>query len=265
MPDVVPIETGIYYDMDDDTYFADPAVSQSGVRRVSKGDTAQSRPRYLVTGSALDCKVFTPQLFDGQFCVLPNKIERRKKIDKERIANFETEHGGATALQPAEMDDVNRMYEALRRHSEAVTLLANRSGNEQVCVFADLAGVHCKGKIDKQIDDPFLQLVDLKSTYMANVLDFQQSVVKYWYDVQAAFYMDLWEVATGKLPCQYSIVAVSSRTPYPVWVTQITDQQQDAGRRQYQSLLAVWSKINGTSSAGCQGSADNRTTEADAA
>jgi hypothetical protein len=96
------------------------------------------------------------------------------------------------------------MKECLLEDSLVRSVLAHKSGINEKEFYREMLGFQCKGKLDRWIQG-FMGL-ELKSTSATNALAFQQSILKYDYDRQCAWYIDLAEVP------QMLIVGVSKKT-----------------------------------------------------
>ena len=244
------LKNAVYFDMSDKDYFAAPGFSQSGLHNIARPKEKKGiGKRIAIIGSALDILVFDgPDVWDEQYYVCDKEHKLNTKIGKAAVKEIAADTG-KEVLRPSEWQTVGGMYESLRKDELATHHLVEGEGSTQACVFAELMGLPCKGKLDRvklpSTNRPYV--VDLKSSWCMNHIQFEGSVVKFWYDVQGAMYMDLWEAATGHAPWQFVNVCVSKDWPHPVWIRHYTEEQIAAGRRQYQSMLVAWSKFNAAS------------------
>jgi exodeoxyribonuclease VIII len=83
-------------------------------------------------------------------------------------------------------------------------------------------------------------IVDLKTTQDAGP-KFAQSVAKFGYHTQAAFYKD--GMAYGeKKNCGFTIIAVEKTPPYAVGVYVMDGEAVEQGRKNYKRVLTRWAK-----------------------
>lgn len=78
-------------------------------------------------------------------------------------------------------------------------------------------------------------LIDLKTC--AKIGDFEKSIAKYLYHVQAAFYIDVFEQATGLKMNGFCFVAVEKSAPFDCAVYFLSGDYIDIGRIQYKKAL----------------------------
>lgn len=95
-------------------------------------------------------------------------------------------------------------------------------------------GFDGKGRLDNVTS---AALVDLKSTKDASPEGFAREVFRYEYHVQAAWYADGFEAATG-IRKPFVIVAVEAAAPHVVQVYRVPDELLAIGRERYRDLLA---------------------------
>lgn len=183
-------------------YHARPEVSKSGLDMVRRSPlhywnrylnpdrVVESPTAAMVIGSALHTRVLEPHLFDDEYAVSPEGIDRRTKEGKLRWADFEQESAGKTLLKAEDALHVDAMAEAVRRHPAARVLLSKPGKAEQSYFWTDdETGEKCKCRPDWHTEDRRI-IVDLKTTEDASPGKFMRSsVLTYRYHVQAAFYM----------------------------------------------------------------------------
>jgi exodeoxyribonuclease VIII len=87
---------------------------------------------------------------------------------------------------------------------------------------------------------PLNLIIDLKTTDDASPKAFGRSAMKYRYDVQAAFYIDLYE-AHYNCKCEgFIFIAVEKTPPFGVGVYVIEDEDIERGRVKYKPDLERW-------------------------
>lgn len=160
----------------------------------------------LAIGKAIHCALLEPTLLEQKFAVVPN-INRRTKVGKAEYAAWVEANGAKTILRESEMDTVRRVMEKIRGESFFGQFL--EPGLKEVSFFApcDFTDLHLRGRLDNFIPELNV-IIDLKTTDCARRAVFNHDIEKYGYAMQAAWYMDLVLMATGKRPDAYLIVAV---------------------------------------------------------
>jgi hypothetical protein len=100
-------------------------------------------------------------------------------------------------------------------------------------VLAELEGVETKCRLDfGQVG----ALVDIKSTRTAEPDAFERQCFNLGYPGQAAYYVDSYRAATGKL-LPFFVIAVETDAPHVVQVYEVDKSALDYGRDQYRSYL----------------------------
>lgn len=187
----------------------------------------------LILGSAVHCAVLEPQEFGKRYAVAPT-ADKRTKEGKEIHANFEASVQGMQIISKDDSIVCERIMEAVQRHSEASLLLSKINKVEQVLEFEDM-----KCKPDGICESLHL-LIDLKTTEDASPTAFGRSALKYRYDVQAAFYSDIYEAVYKHRPEGFIFIAVEKTPPYAVAVYVIEDADIEIGRQKYKADLEIW-------------------------
>lgn len=133
------------------------------------------------------------------------------------------------------LTSVLRMREAVYSHPSAKDLLTDFTA-EQTFMWVDPeTGVMCKCRPDAVKNDGKI-ILDIKSTEDAGEA-FAKSVFNYRYHVQAPFYMDGFEAATGIRPEWFIFIAVEKNPPYDVVVYYTPADVMEFGRNEYKNDL----------------------------
>jgi len=140
----------------------------------------------LILGSAVHCAVLEPGEFGKRYAIAP-EVDRRTKEGKEIMANFEASIEGLEVISKADSVICERIMEAINKHDEASLLMSKITEVEKVIEVEDMK---CR---PDAIIEPLNLIIDLKTTDDASQRTFGRSALKYRYDVQAAFYIDLYE------------------------------------------------------------------------
>jgi hypothetical protein len=215
--------------MNNTDYHAHAAISKSHLDQVAKSPL-HYWARYLdpnrvvpeptpamAIGSAVHTHVLELDQWDARYVSAPDGIDRRTKAGKAEWEAFTTAATGRTVLPKADADLVMRMAHSVFSHPAAAMLLALPGKAETTHMWTDAAtGLQCKCRPDWLTDDGRL-LVDLKTTEDAG-RGFAKSIAQWRYHVQASWYLDGVEQATGTRPEQFLFLCVEKKAPYAVAV-----------------------------------------------
>jgi hypothetical protein len=172
----------------------------------------------MAIGSAVHTHVLELDQWDARYVSAPDGIDRRTKAGKAEWEAFTAAATGRTVLPKADADLVMRMAQSVFSHPAAAMLLALPGKAETTHMWTDAAtGLQCKCRPDWLTDDGRL-LVDLKTTENASPREFGRSIATWRYHVQASWYLDGIEQATGTRPEQFLFLCVEKKAPYAVAV-----------------------------------------------
>jgi hypothetical protein len=216
--------------MNNTDYHAHAAISKSHLDQVAKSPL-HYWARYLdpnrvvpeptpamAIGSAVHTHVLELDQWDACYVSAPDGIDRRTKAGKAEWEAFTAAATGRTVLPKADADLVMRMAHSVFSHPAAAMLLALPGKAETTHMWTDAAtGLQCKCRPDWLTDDGRL-LVDLKTTEDASARGFAKSIAQWRYHVQASWYLDGIEQATGTRPEQFLFLCVEKKAPYAVAV-----------------------------------------------
>ena len=238
--------------MDNATYHAHSAVSKSHLDLVAKSPlhywsryldpnrVPQEPTAAMAIGSAVHTHVLELDQWDAQYVVAPAGIDRRTKVGKAEWEVFQTAIGTRTVISREDADLVMRIGRSVLSHPAAAYLLGLPGKAETTHMWTDeISGLQCKCRPDWLLDDGSM-IVDLKTTEDASPKEFQRSIAKWRYQVQASWYLDGLQQATGKRPEQFVFIAVEKKPPY-VCAVYVADQQmieigRDTARRDLDKL-----------------------------
>jgi exodeoxyribonuclease VIII len=168
----------------------------------------------MAIGSAVHTHVLELDQWDARYVTAPEGINRRTNAGKAEWEAFEVASTGRTVLAKADAELVMRMGHSVFAHPAASMLLAMPGKAETTHMWTDQAtGLRCKCRPDWLTDDGSL-IVDLKTTEDASPMGFRKSIANWRYHVQASWYLDGLERATGKRPDQFIFICVEKKPPF---------------------------------------------------
>lgn len=186
----------------------------------------------MLLGTAVHTHILEPDEWAARYVAGPEALDRRTKAGKEAWAAFEADAAGRTVISRNDADLVLAMGRAVRNHPAASMLLQLLGAAETTWMWHDAAtGLQCKCRPDWLTTDVSL-IVDLKTTEDASPAGFRKSIANFRYHVQAAWYLDGVERATGRRPEQFLFICVEKRAPYACAVYAADAEMIDAGAKQ---------------------------------
>ena len=216
--------------MDNNDYHAHPAISKSHLDQVARSPLhywaryldpnrqPQEPTPAMAIGSAVHTHVLELDQWDARYAMAPESIDRRTKMGKAEWEVFTTAATGRTVLSRADAELVMRMGHAVYSHPAAAMLLNMPGKAETTHMWTDVStGLQCKCRPDWLTDDGSL-IIDLKTTDDASPAGFRKSIANWRYHVQAAWYLNGIEQATGTRPDQFIFLCVEKRAPFAVAV-----------------------------------------------
>mgnify|MGYP001173588926 FL=1 len=211
--------------MNNEEYHSSPEISKSdldaaaksGVHFLHKKEGQKSKPTPAMRiGSAFHALILEPDVFENEFIYKPEILNARSKDGKEWKAR--QEEAGKTVLNEDDKEQLQAMSKALLDCAPAKKLLSAAGKAEQSYFWTDKGtGLGCKCRPDYMFDDGST-IVDLKTTTDASYRGFLRSISNFRYHVQAGWYMNGLEQATGTRPERFIFIAVEKTAPYGIGV-----------------------------------------------
>lgn len=250
----------IIEDMSNEEYHSSDFVSKSGLDLVAKTpahyyfekihddqDLKHERTKSLNVGTAFHYLALEPANFDKHIAIDPDNYPTKKEcgrtIDEQR-QEFIDRNYGKIILRPNNMDNLHNMAQSIRNHPAAKYLLQGK-GMVEPSIFArePIYDIDCRVRPDWLREDGLI--IDLKTTRDASPAGFDKAIWNYRYHVQAAFYMDMYELATGKKPQGFVLIPVENSAPFltgePVLIEE-GDDWLNIGRRAYMENIETYAK-----------------------
>lgn len=234
---------GVYYDLPEHVYRADPAICQTDLKVLGRSPAhLMSRMNYdeeredsdsMLMGKIAGTLALEPDR-KPWWTVIPDGL---KLNTKEGIA-FKKEHAGEELVSYSLFRRACGMATSVMDHPIASEIL--RGAEREVSVFSDIETDHgvVRRKARLDIVTSGNVITDLKSTRDARPDGFGHSVAQYGYAVQAAWYVDIWNSVNPKdIKEVYLLIAVENIAPHCVWVHQLSGDYIANGRQEYRRLL----------------------------
>lgn len=232
-------EPGIYDDMPEDIYHADPvpggSLSSSGARKLLPPG-CPARYRY-----ERDCPPAPKGVFDFGTAAHSLVLGRGKPLAWLEAEDWRTKAAkewreavraeGSVPLLRDEYNQVQAMADAIREHPLAGPLLADAGTAENSCFWQDPEfGIWRRARLDShRHGSGRLIVTDYKTTSCAEPGAFARSVANYGYHAQASYYLDAVAACFGEADAAFLLVAQEKTPPYLVTVAGLDTAALRAG------------------------------------
>lgn len=247
-------------ELSNEEYHRGPGVSNSGLKLIGSKTPAHYYAQYRdpnaperkagrpqMIGTAIHAAALEPDKFDAEYVVAEEFIARNAKGFKA-WASEQRRH----ILMPAEYGDVIGMRKSLHAHPIAGNLLADAQEFEYSAYAEDPeTGILCRVRLDLLTQSGWI--VDLKKCQDASPEGAAKAIANYGYYHQAAFYLDVWTMATGgDAPMGFAFIFVEEQYPHAVGVYVLSDGHDEAGnydplrddigrgRKEYRRNLSIY-------------------------
>jgi exodeoxyribonuclease VIII len=232
------MQPGIYTSdqLTNEQYHDAEGISNSGLGLILRSPAhyryapKRESTRAMEIGTALHCAILEPERFATDYMLLREVTDRRASAYKDACKVWSAER----VLTGTEADKVAGMQESARCNPHLAEYLS-APGRCELSVFAidPETGVLVKCRFDKMLDCG--PAVDLKKTQ--DIREFGRSVANYGYHMQAAFYMDVYQWATGETLPGFLFAAVEEQTPHASAPLVLDDEALGIGRQLYRKAL----------------------------
>lgn len=222
--------------MKDEDYRAREGVSQSTLKafmecpqkfRLSPKKESTPAMRY---GSYVDAMWLSRDV--SRFAVQPPDIDFRTKDGKA----WKAENADKTIITCEQHACASRAIERLNATPQIRE--ARESCDVQVAVFAEIEGVQCKGLIDLCPKDGVRgALADLKTAPSADPKEWGRYAYNNGLAIQAAMYLDLWNLAAGEDLQEFWHIVSEQEPPHEPCMMALSTEFIQLGRAQYRSAI----------------------------
>ena len=223
-----------------------PAISNTGLGYLAKTPAhykqwlaaqEEDESDALRIGRIAHRAILEPDKFEAEFTTLyavkPDGMKFSTKEGKEWKAAAIAE--GREIITFDQSEFISAAVSGVKAHPMASKML--RSGTPEVSISAMMGDVPVKCRVD------FLttgnSIIDVKTARDASAAGFEKAVNERGYYRQAAFYLDVCEIA-GLYMRTFCFVAIEKEPPYLVACYQLSEEAIEIGRREYKALIALY-------------------------
>ena len=215
-------------EMTNEMYHSSTSLSKSSLDMILQSPYHFKYPKVfkkdspaLIIGSATHKMVLEPDTFWEEFYT--DDIIKGTTINKQH-------------LKKEMYKQVKSMAESVLHIKESSIFLNN--GVAEHSYFSEIDGVPVRCRPDYYNEELGI-IVDLKTTEDASPVGFQQSIGKWNYHIQVAFYTDVMK-SLGKKVNAFLFIAVEKKDPHLVGFYNLDDPSIDRGREKYKEALELY-------------------------
>lgn len=262
LADVTITEPGVYDDIPDDVYHADPvpdgSLSCSGAKRLlppscpaifwyERLHGRPAKPAFdfghaahaAVLGKGAPVVIVQKTAKDGTKSDAENYLTKSAQQHRD-----EAYAAGHTPILAHEAQQVGEMAQALLQHETAAALLAPDSGAAEQSLFwrDPRRGVMLRSRLDwlpRTVNDRVV-IPDFKTAVSAEPWTFARAAATYGYHMQHAFYVDGARALGLAGDVQFVFIVQEKTPPYLVSVVELDAASVEAGRRRNDAAIDVY-------------------------
>ena len=240
---------GLVRDMPAEQYHAIQALSAGGLKRLRQSplhfwaaqldpERAPSEPMpAMLAGTLAHTALLEPDEFARRYHVRPPGIDMRTKEGKawaERHASFEI----VTAQQA---ETAQRQAKAVRALPEIAALMESGFAESSAFWIDETTGEHCKCRPDwiSEAGDGVV-IIDLKTCQDASKTGFPRTIANFGYHLQAAWYSDGFERATGRMVLGFVFACVEATAPHAAAAYMLDDVGLEKARAENRRLAQLY-------------------------
>lgn len=238
---------GLNFNVSEADYHAFPAVSKSTLWKFAKNphkwfltkDEPTPPTASMGWGSLVDCCLLQPQELSQCFAVSSFPDFRTKEAQAWRDSQT------VPIVTLAQVAEAKKAAELIRSHHFAGAMLEGAQTQVSALVegIEDQTGERFKGKcridIVPDASGAFGDwLVDLKTTQSLSKLG--ATIADFGYHAQAAWYLDMFNAASGETRNRWGFIFQESEAPYEIAVVELDPESIAKGREWYLAALAKW-------------------------
>ena len=251
------------YEMEDEKYFAHPAVSNSDLKKLARSPAhfkhykanPPGQSPVMAAGSALHCAILEPNSFMDRYAILPDDAPARpteaminaknpSESSQLRIAFWEAAdivNEGKITLSNEKAAEYLHIGNLVRTHESLAHFF--KKGKAEAAVFAKdpITGTLCKCKPDYlTVVGKYSVMLEVKSTEDSRPGQFARTAMNFGYFQAAAWYSTLMDWAGLGAPDLYLIIAFERDAPYGIQVYELPEEAMDYGRRRFREALDLY-------------------------
>lgn len=248
---------GLIHGLSNEAYHASLGISNSGLVLIGKSPRhyfgryldplrppPEPKPGQL-EGTMFHAALFEPAEYPLRYVAGPN-VRRGTKVWDAFEAGLKP---GQTAVKPDEFEQARAMARSMRSLQDVREILSK--GHPEVSAYAEFEITDDDGEITKvlvrvrpdwvfPVDDDSVILFDGKSCGDASNTEFARQIARKWYHHQAAFYIDVYQKASGKTVREFVFGQCETEWPYVGNTCALYPEDIEKGRELYRRNLQTY-------------------------
>lgn len=249
---------GVIENMPAEQYHATMAMSAGGLKRMRQSPAHfyglqldPDRPQggdptpAMKNGTLVHCALFEPDQVDSRYVVRPADLDGRTKDGKAWIQA--QEQRGLIVIDGAQYAAALAQARAARAVPEIAELLSAGRGEVSAFWIDEATGELCKCRPDWVFPaNEGVILLDGKTCQDASAKGFSRAIATFDYHLQAAWYSDGYERASGQRVHGFVFAAVESNWPHAAAAYMLDDAALDKARAENRRLLDLYAECRRT-------------------
>jgi hypothetical protein len=233
------------HDISNEDYHGSAGISRSGICQFKKtphhywyyylneNKEASEESYSMFLGTALHVYLTETNCFWDRYVIKP-EINKQSKAGKEESEKWESEHRHLIKLTNNDWDKIRYMTDSVIKNEDAYSLIVDALYEKSLYWIDEKTGLLCKARPDVWYPD---LIVDIKTTGSGAKKDFENSIHKYGYYIQAGMILDSLKYAALEEHQNYAFVIVENKEPYASGVYQLHEGDIYSGREDYKTAL----------------------------
>lgn len=233
------MKTGIYTDLSNEEYHADPAISASGLKVLVTKSPKHYKAEYIDRvvekktavmdfGNAAHSFILEPDTFEEEYHVAPAglRMDKRTKAYKD----LQEDAGVKKVLPHVEYVKLLGMRESFHNHPLAPNIL--KAGEVETSHFAEdpVTGLMIRARPDIWVSEAPQIIADYKTTGTdIGVTYYEKHSFNMRRDIQAAFHKAVVELTTGEKVDQVLHIVQETAPPYDIRVFRLHGEWLENG------------------------------------
>jgi len=232
-------------------YHSQPSISASGLKLLKQSpahyreakDNPKGQTDAMYFGELYHTFILENERFYKEVTVVDSEERPEKRYGMSAKANAAWFESFTNPITKETHEQLKRMREVLFRHPYARALLTKGEAEHSYYFELDIGAsipVKARFRADNVRHDKRI-IVDLKTAADASQDGFKKAAANFDYQIQAALYSDLMELATGQtLGYDFFFVAQEKVPPYCFGIYQASPQFLAVGKYEYELLLMLY-------------------------
>lgn len=187
-------------------------------------------------GTAVHCALLEPKLFEAGY-VRGEKLDMRKKADKEKQAKLEEDNPGKIILDPTDWEKVLGCVDSLKATPIAKNYLDEVRLTE-VTLLYKYFDIPMRSRLDAICFEDVV--LDIKTARDASPRGFLKAIRDYKYDIQAVLYSEAYRQVYRVKPKAFIFLVVEPTRPYNVGVYTLTSDLRQRAEANLEAALTKY-------------------------